>query len=301
MNSIRIDAGLDAEAALVFVDPLASRGGHGTLDDGESESSDDGGESYGDDANVSSDLPLPRATHKRDEGDRGCQDGGAHTPYTKKQQKQEANVTPTECPEEGAVGNGRDHHALGTTTPESLSTPRGSIQRTRSTGGLPAPRDGASGGSNALRSSLRPPLGGGSSNSLSRSGTLSRGLGGFRGTPPSLHRRLSAPTTGGGGSFSPLERRGKGQKQRYGSPAAHRRGSSSGPDVARLRASKSWDARTGEGAIGDEDEMARAVPPPPPSLFESVFKDKLPSLTPKKATPVTPRQGYSPISLRDTG
>lgn len=288
MNSIRIDAGLDAEDALVFVDPLASRGGRRTLNDGESESSDDGGEIY-DDTDVSSDLPLPRSTHNRDEGDRGDQDGGAHSPSTKKQQTQEANVTPTEYLEEGAVGNGRDHHASGTTTPESFSTPRSSIQRTRSTGGLPAPRDGASGGSNALRSSLRSPLGGGNSNSLSRSGTLPRGLGGFRGTPPTLHRRLSAPTSGGGGGFSHLDRRGKAQKQKYGSPAAHRRGSSSGTDVTRLRASKSWDARTGEGAIGDEDEMARAVPPPPPSLFESVFKDKLPSLTPKKATPVAPR------------
>lgn len=288
MNSVRIDAGLDAEDALVFVDPLASRGGRGTLNDAESESSDDGGE-IDDDTDVSSDLPLPRATHNRDEGDRGGQDYGAHSPSTKKQQKQEANVTPTESLEEATVGNGRDHHALGTTAPESSSTPRGSIQRTQSTGGLPAPRDGTSGGSNALRSSLRSPLGGGSSSNLSRSGTLPRGLGGFRGTPPSLHRRLSAPTTGGSGGFSHLERRGKGQKQKYGSPAAHRSGSSSGPDVARLRASKSWDTRTGEGAIGDEDEIAGAVPPPPPSLFESVFKDKLPSLTPKKATPVTPR------------
>lgn len=106
-------------------------------------------------------------------------------------------------------------------------------------------------------------------------------MGSFRGSPPPLHRRLSTPT----GSGSALGRRsggglsgGKGQskpREQHGKGLA---------GVGVLKQG-SWD---GGEDVGEGDDE-RGTPPPPPSLFDSVFKDKLPSLTPRKTLPATPR------------
>lgn len=116
-------------------------------------------------------------------------------------------------------------------------------------------------------------------------------VGKLRGSPPPLHRRLSAPasadrqTSSAGGSKGgkgSVGRKQKGQSNRQG------RGAIGAEKQGRDATASLWQEEDvgGEGGAYDVDSR---TPPLPPSLFDSVFKNKLPSLTPRKAVPVTPR------------
>lgn len=202
-------------------------------------------------------------------------------------------------------------------TKSILSTPGelGRVPRERKMKAVGALPQRGSGGSSVRgrRSTLRSPSVGTplarSSSSLGDSGGSKARLGAFRGSPPPLHRRLSAPASaerGGGDSDGPgrgvkLSRKGR---QRQQSGQTHEKESrvtveesTTSQVEARAEERKQHtqsrplqeeDEREERGP-GSEAEQDGKVPPLPPSLSGSVFKNKLPSLTPRKAPPATPR------------
>ncbi|CAM9127552.1 unnamed protein product [Ectocarpus sp. 12 AP-2014] len=225
---------------------------------------------------------------------------GAQSPSPTRRalQRQEESPPSTTTPEPAATaaaavleagGNTDDAVALSpapATTATAVSVPSSArsivngVSGSGSSGGGISSSRSKTAGSGGRRSSLRSPGG------LSRAGSKGSGVGGglgsgsFRGSPPSLHRRLSSPAGVGSG------KKGQRQRQTGGSMAGGAGARGLGSARKKKQASRSDAGRQG-GA--EEEEVAAATPPPPPSLFESVFKDKLPSLTPRKAPPATPR------------
>lgn len=137
--------------------------------------------------------------------------------------------------------------------------------------------------------------------------------GSFRSSPPPLHRRLSTPSSAdrrgvAGGDKNEIGKRGGGVSASPGAKHGKKHGKQHQKNQQQLqqqnvrlkqrhgvlpgagRAAVEWeDDGVGGGEDGEEDEDESRTPPLPPSLFDSVFKNKLPSLTPRKAVPVTPR------------
>lgn len=197
----------------------------------------------------------------------------------------------------------------------SFSTPKGpggeTKERKAMMGAATLPLRGSNMGGMRGRRSLRSPASASlsrTSSSLLESGSGPR-LGAFRGSPPPLHKRFSAPGSAerGGASVSAANRGGKlsrkGRQRQHSvlqkarsvdsadagnSAAARTPGQESRKQ--QVREGRSWgeEASLDRDEGSDEEEHSR-TPPMPPNLFESAFKNKLPSLTPRKAPPVTPR------------
>lgn len=308
-HSGRVDVHLYTEDALAFMDALAMGSPAAPARPNSIASGDAGNADGADPTSGSPHDVVANVVDEKADGDSVDVASPAQTSSPNKPKQQEQPLLST-APEDA---RGSPHHdavsssAAGNsgacpvpaTPPPAPPSSNGSRRsgggsRSQPATGAPALRGGGSGSASASSSgnargrrvALRSPPGGGS---LSRSSSVGYGggggLGSFRGSPPPLHRKLSSPARTG--TTSSLDRRGKGQKQRQAASAAKGRGGQRG--ATGLGASGSA-RQAGIGGVGAEEEVEeRATPPPPPSLFESVFKDKLPSLTPRKAPPATPR------------